>query len=303
METNPNHLTAEILQILKDVGTNRLSVGVQSFNNEILKSIQRLQRYGSGEEIKEALSSVVGMFDTVNVDMIFNFPGQTEEMLAADIKITKEAKPDQITYYPLIVSNAQAKEIAQACGPIDFRQEKRLYRLLVEQFADTYNQESIWCFTNKKGLIDEYIVNDDEYVGIGAGSLGYINGTMYANTFSIEQYINMVQKNNCPIVAKRDFSYRERVRNSLLWKLLGGTLTISDMKERYGNYFWLSLCAELLGLIITRSATFRDDSVKLTAKGRYYWLILMRTVFSVVGDYRRTRASLDTARYSKMCAS
>jgi coproporphyrinogen III oxidase-like Fe-S oxidoreductase len=293
VETNPNHLRPEILRILKDVGTNRLSIGVQSLNNEILENIRRLEKYGSGEEIKQVLSSVVGMFDTVNIDMIFNFPNQTEEMLAADIKIIKEIKPDQITYYPLIVSNSKKKEIAKTCGKINYEKEKRLYQLLVEQLTDIYNQESIWCFSNKKGSIDEYIMDNDEYVGVGPGSWGYINGTMYSNTFSIRQYISMIQENKSPVIANRSFSYLERIRYCFLLKLLGGTVSVSDMKEKYGNGSWLYLCRELLLLFTTRSVTFKDNNIILTPRGRYYCLVLMRTLFSVVGDYREIRASLD----------
>jgi coproporphyrinogen III oxidase-like Fe-S oxidoreductase len=298
VETNPNHLTPEVLRILKDVGTNRLSIGVQSFNNEILESIQRLEKYGSGQEIRERLACVVGMFDTVNVDMIFNLPSQTERMLAADCEIIKQVGTDQVTYYPLITSKCQRKKIAEACGIIDYKREKRLYQLLVEELADTYNQESIWCFSSKKGLIDEYIVNHDEYAGIGSGSLGYVNGTMYCNTCSIQQYIDVVQDHGSPVIASRSFSYLEKMRHYFLFKLLGGALSISDMKERYGNHSWLCLSPKLLCLLITRSITIADNSITLTPRGRYYWVILMRTLFAVVGDYRQTRVSIDAARYN-----
>ena len=293
VETNPNHLKPEILRILKDVGINRLSVGVQSFNNDILENIHRLEKYGTGNEIKEKLSSVVGMFDTVNVDMIFNFPNQTEQMLEADIKIIKEVKADQITYYPLMVSETKKKEIAKTCGTINYKKEKRLYQLLVEQLTDTYNQESLWCFSNKKGLTDEYIVDHDEYVGLGPGSWGYINGTMYSNTFSIQQYIKMIQENKSPLIRSRNFSYLERMRYCFLFKLLGGTVSIAYMKEKYGSRFWFYFCGELLSLFVTRSVIFRDNNIILTPRGRYYCLTLMRTLFSVVGDYREMRVSLD----------
>jgi len=293
VETNPNHLEPQILRILKDVGVNRLSVGVQSFNNEILESIRRFEKYGSGEEIKQRLSSVAGMFETLNVDMIFNFPNQTEQILAADIKIIKEIKADQITWYPLIISNSKKKEIAEKCGKVSFKQEKRLYQLLVEQLTDTYSQESIWCFSNRKGLIDEYIVNDDEYVGVGLGSWGYINGTMYSNTFSIRHYISLIQENKFPVTANRNFTYLERMRYCFLLKLLGGTVRVSDMKREYGNGFWLYLCGELLSLFATRSIIFKDNNIILTPKGQYYLLILMRTLFSVAGDYRDMRTSSD----------
>jgi coproporphyrinogen III oxidase-like Fe-S oxidoreductase len=293
VETNPNHLTPKILQILKDVGTNRLSIGVQSFNNEILESIQRLEKYGSGEEIKEKLSSVVGMFDTVNVDMIFNFPNQTDQMLRQDIKTIKEIKTNQITYYPLMVSNAQKKELVERCGKINHRWVKQSYKLIVTQLADTYNQESVWCFSHKKGSIDEYIVDHDEYVGVGTGSWGYINGTMYSNTFSILQYLTKLEQNKHSIVAYRTFSMLEKMRYYLLLKLLGGTMSVSDIKEKYGNHFWFYLCWELLFLFITRAVTFRDNNIILTHRGRYYYLILIRNFFSIVGDYRNIRASLD----------
>ncbi|MHB8203135.1 MAG: radical SAM protein, partial [Desulfomonilaceae bacterium] len=74
LETNPNHLTDEIVQVLVDSGVNRLSVGVQSFDDYMLKQMSRYHKYGSGNEIKDRLSRVLGRLDTLNVDMIFNFP-------------------------------------------------------------------------------------------------------------------------------------------------------------------------------------------------------------------------------------
>ena len=295
VETNPNHLKPKTLRILKDINVNRLSIGVQSFNNEILENIQRLEKCGTGEEIKEKLSSVVGMFDTVNVDMIFNFPNQTEQMLSADIDIIKEIKADQITYYTLIVSNSKKNEITETCGTINYKKEKRLYQLLVGQLVDTYSQESIWCFSNKKGLIDEYIMNYDEYAGVGLGSWGHVNATMYSNTFSIQQYISTLQEDKSPIIGSRKISYPERRRYCFLMDLLSGTVDISDMKKKYGNYFWFYFCGELSFLFITRSVTFRDNNIMLTPRGRYYCLILMRTLFSIVGDFREMRASSDAS--------
>lgn len=111
-----------------------------------------------------------------------------------------------------------------------------MYKLVTKQLTDTYNQESIWCFSNNKGSIDEYIVNHDEYVGLGPGSWGYINGTMYSNTFSIQQYISMIQENRSPIVASLSFSFLERMRYHFLLELFGGTMRVSDTKKNMANY-------------------------------------------------------------------
>ncbi len=286
VETNPSHLAGDILGVLKDIGTNRLSVGVQSFDDGILRSVQRYDKYGSGRQIRERLSSVVGMFDTLNVDMIFNFPNQTAEMLVTDVKIIKEIQADQVTWYPLIISKSRKQEMVRSCGKMNPRGERRLYDMLTEELADTYNAESVWCFSNRQGLIDEYPISHDDYAGLGAGSMGYVNGTLYFNTFSIPEYIRMIEEDKFPVLAIRRFSPVERMRFGLLLKLLTGSVSVSGMKAKYGKRFGLHLWKELLFLSITQSAVFRDGKIVLTAKGRYYWLSIMRTLFSTLGDYR-----------------
>jgi coproporphyrinogen III oxidase-like Fe-S oxidoreductase len=104
VETNPNHLTEANLQILKESGVNRLSVGVQTFNNDLLKAIERYHKYGSGEEIIERIRATQGIFQTLNIDMIFNFPTQTLSILEKDLTTLVGLEVDQITYYPLKLS-------------------------------------------------------------------------------------------------------------------------------------------------------------------------------------------------------
>ena len=85
VETNPNHLTDGHLEVLKKAGVNRLSVGIQSFDDTLLKAMDRYEKYGSGASIAARLKEIGGMFDTLNADMIFNFAGQSAESLKADI--------------------------------------------------------------------------------------------------------------------------------------------------------------------------------------------------------------------------
>jgi len=295
VETNPNHLKPDILDILKNAGVNRLSVGVQSFNDEILKNTQRFEKYGAGEEIKERLSSIAGRFDTLNIDMIFNFPNQTEQMLAKDIETIKEIGVDQITYYPLIVSNFQKSEISKRFGAVNYKKERQLHQQLMTQLGDMYNQESIWCFANRKGLIDEYIMDHDEYAGLGAGAMGYLDGTINSNTCSVEHYINLIEQGKCSVIRKRKFSRLQRIRYRFMMKLLSGTVKISDMTEKYGNRFWLYLFGDLSFLFVSRAIKFRDNHILLTPSGRYYCLILMRTLFSVAGEFRESRSASDAA--------
>ena len=76
-ETNPNHLIPEYLEALQG-RVQRLSVGVQSFDDGLLKQMDRYDKYGSAEEIFERIKVAAPYFTSLNVDMIFNFPLQTE---------------------------------------------------------------------------------------------------------------------------------------------------------------------------------------------------------------------------------
>lgn len=295
VETNPNHLVPGVLEKLVGIGVNRLSVGVQSFDDGILKSVERFEKYGAGEVIKDRLSSIVGMFDTLNVDMIFNFPNQTAEILARDIEIIKEIGAEQVTWYPLMVSDFRRKEMSKRCGKVDYRREKGVYRMICEGLADRYRQDSVWCFTSGAGLIDEYPIEHDEYAGAGPGSMGYIGGVLTFNTFSIRRYIEMVEDGRVPVTASREFSGVEQLRFRLLMELLSGSMDVGEMKEMHGKFFWVKLLGEFGFLFLTRSATFRDGKITLTAKGRYYWLTIMRTLFATLGDYRDMRISAENS--------
>ena len=125
-ETNPNHLVPGYLEDLGSL-VQRLSVGVQSFDNGLLKRMERYNKYGSAETILERISSVVEakLFKSLNVDMIFNFPGQTSEMIAHDIECVKASGANQTTFYPLMVSPVSRASIEKTVGHVDYANEER----------------------------------------------------------------------------------------------------------------------------------------------------------------------------------
>jgi hypothetical protein len=71
------------------------------------------------------------------------------------------------------------------------------------------------------------------------------------------------------------------------------------MKQKFGRLFKLALAWELLFFTANRAITFKNNSIQLTPRGRYYWVILMRSLFSVVGDYRQSQMSIDTVTNEK----
>ena len=295
VETNPNHLTPEILGLLEAAGVNRLSVGVQSFENGILRSIGRYERYGSGDQIARRLEGTRGRFDTVNVDLIFNYPGQSEEMFLRDLDAVRRLELDQVTFYPLMAARGVRRRLEEL-GTIDPRQERRLYYRIREQLGDDYEPSSAWCFSRRKPgsreerpMIDEYIVQQEEYAGLGSGSFGYAGGVIYANTFAIPEYIERVDRGELPVVAARRFSRAERVRYDFLMHLFGGRADLEELEARHGPEAKRRLWKELLFLRLTRAVRYGEagrESLALTRRGYYFWIILMREFFSGVNNFR-----------------
>lgn len=286
VETNPNHLTEDRLAGLKRAGVDRLSVGVQSFDDGLLRKMDRLDKYGSGSEIADRLRSTLGRFGTLNADMIFNFPTQTEAMIDRDLEILTGIGIDQITWYPLMVSDSTRQKVMETLGRVDDRQEARFYRRIVDRLVPMFRFSSAWCFSRKSAMIDEYIVDYDEYAGLGSGSIGYLNGVCYANTFDIRGYIARIDRGELPLLASRGFSLRERIRYDFLMKLFGTRLNVAELRNRYKGVFGSLLWPELLAFFMIGALSWRPPEITLTGRGRYVWVILMREFFTAVNNFR-----------------
>ncbi|MCX7635457.1 MAG: coproporphyrinogen III oxidase family protein [Syntrophales bacterium] len=286
VETNPHHLTEGHLAVLRDAGVARLSVGVQSFHDGLLHDMGRLAKYGNGAEIAARLMAAKGLFTTLNADMIFNFPSQTEAMLKADLAVLITLDLDQITYYPLMVADATREAVARSLGRVDYRKEERFYNLILEGLQSRYRFSSAWCFSRKEAMIDEYIVDYEEYAGLGSGSIGFLEGVCYANTFDIAGYIAQIERNELPVAASRTFGLRELMRYDFLMKLFGTRLDLAFFRKKYGRSPWPYLWFDIAAFAAAGCFAKRNGLLELSKRGCYAWVILMREFFIAVNNFR-----------------
>ncbi len=287
IETNPNHLTKSNLETLKNIGVNRLSVGVQTFDDGLLKTLKRYHKYGSGKEIAARLKQAQGIFQTLNVDLMFNFPTQTADMLEQDLSTIAGLGIDQITYYPLMASSqTQEKMNKELGGAVDSKKGRKFYTKITETLSSRYRASTPWCFSRNDTVIDEYAVTFDEYAGLGSGSIGHLGGSAYANTFDIETYIKKVNQGLLPLAAKRDFSLHERLCYDFLMKLFGLSLDIAALKKKHGVNIYRHLWSEILFFRLIDGLRKRGDTLSLTKRGKYYWFLMMREFFIGVNNFR-----------------
>ena len=343
-ETNPNHLVPEVIDRLAGK-VQRLSVGVQSFDDELLRQMQRYGKYGSGVQTLERIIAIKDAFDSLNVDMIFNFPSQTEEMLINDLACVLESHANQVTFYPLMASPAVSRSLARTVGHVDYSREQQYYQLICDVLTGKkdppYVFGSAWTFnarngagigvdmgggngaagtgcgasvgssagsgndsahaygsdgSNGNGMIDEYIVDYEEYPAIGSGGLSYLDGALYANTFSVKDYNKLIEGGRMSIIGRTPFTKWDRMRYRFMMQLFGLRLDKKQWRRDFGCSVARGMPAEYAFFKLAGAIAYEDeDKILLSPKGRYLLVALMREFFIGVNKVRdEARASLDT---------
>jgi len=284
METTQREITPEVIAALKKAGTNRLSIGVQSFDNDLLRALGRL--VGSGEEAIEKLKMAQGQFDTVNADFIFNFPTQTIAQFEKDVATFKELGLDQATFYPLMPSPHKKSRLERRFHTIDTSHEKEFYDVILrELYQGGYKASTAWCFSRGDKLIDEYIIDYDDYIGVGAGSVGLQNGNFFVNTFSLEKYDELISNGKLPIVSWRRLSEREHLRYYMLTKLFGMSLDPEKFRQRFNadvhnKLQWELAFFKIFGLV-------KDNHrIEVTPKGMYTLCVMQKEFFAALNTLR-----------------
>lgn len=280
-EANPN-IDNRIINLLKD-RVDRLSIGVQSFQDTILVRSQRLEKYGNSNQIQENISKAIESFDIVNVDMIFNFYDQTEQDLFDDLQILKSLSPHQIAYYPLM--NSRNSRIKKMYGGYSKLNELPFYKIIMNELENEYNQVGSWSYSKKRGrYFDEYVVNHDEYLGLGAGSFSYIDNVLYANTFNINEYITNINKHVSTIKLKNAYGRRDQLKYRLMLRLFANEFDKVGFNKEYGSNSTGLLAKELAFLKLV--GAFNPNSYSLTQSGKYFAMVMMKEFYIGMNELR-----------------
>jgi oxygen-independent coproporphyrinogen-3 oxidase len=147
-------------------------------------------------------------------------------------------------------------------------------------------------------MFDEYIIDQDDYVGVGSGAFSYVGGAMYSTTFSLNHYCRRVEDGLSGITQQRALGTKERMRYDYLMKLFGGELRHDYIRKRYGSAFALRMAPELAAMRLLGATRHDADAIRLTRRGMYCWVLMMAEFFNSVNDVREqmrehVRAELD----------
>jgi coproporphyrinogen III oxidase-like Fe-S oxidoreductase len=165
--------------------------------------------------------------------------------------------------------------------------EKKYYEIILKEiYSQKYTPSTVWCFSKGNRIIDEYIVDYADYIGIGSGSVSLVNGIFYVNTFSLGKYSEMLNNNHLPISRLRNLSEKEYLRYYLLTKLFGTKINKDQFRQQFGIDVFKKLGTELNLLKLSGAILEENGLIKVTKPGMYIVSVMMREFFASLNTLR-----------------
>ncbi|MGG7049181.1 MULTISPECIES: coproporphyrinogen III oxidase family protein [unclassified Campylobacter] len=287
-ESDPNHISPESLKRFNGL-IDRLSVGVQSFDDDTLKKVGRYEKFGSSKEVQSRLEKALGLIPVISLDLIFNLPNQTKQQLINDINISKQIAPEQITLYPLMKSELTRDNIARSLGVSSVDNEREFYEIIVDEFKKGgYSQNNAWAFSRNgcDHLRDEYVGSNHEYLGVGSGAFSFLNGELVINAFNLLEYGRRVKAGENTVIAKCGFSKKERLKYIFLTELFDGSVNIKNYNQNNAANLYKDLFLEINLLKMVNAIYEENGCIKPTFFGKYICVVLMRDFYAGMDKVR-----------------
>ena len=192
-EANPGTLDREMATALKKMGFNRLSMGVQAWQNRLLKDLGRIHTIEGFLENYKAVREAG--FENVNVDLMFALPNQTMADWQETVKNITALEPEHISAYSLIIEEGtpffERYEKGQL-EPASEELDRKMYHWAVDYLAEKgYEQYEISNFAKKgkQSRHNRIYWRAEEYLGMGLGSHSYMEGERFHNIYDLQEYI------------------------------------------------------------------------------------------------------------------
>lgn len=198
LEANPGTLTEAKLRLMKEAGVNRLSVGVQSFDDDCLKRIGRIHRAGEAVD-SIRLAQSMG-FNNISMDLMYGLPGQDMDILQASVEQALALKVQHISIYGLQLEEGTVFARQQAMGKLQLPGDE-LVETMYDYITDvlpakgyTRYEISNYALGGCESKHNSLYWQDVPYLGLGAGAHSYWLGNRYENPADIAQYISRISE-------------------------------------------------------------------------------------------------------------
>ncbi|ALP03932.1 Oxygen-independent coproporphyrinogen-III oxidase 1 [Clostridioides difficile] len=273
IECNPGTLTLEKLKTMKEIGINRLSIGLQAIQEKHLNFIGRIHTYEEFEKnYKDALS--VG-FKNINIDLMYSLPNQTLCDWKETLEKVVHLNPTHISAYSLILEEGTELYNMYESNKFELIDENvdiEMYEYTINYLKSKgYNQYEISNYS-KEGYNCEHNIlywECEHYIGIGAGASGYINENRYNNVESLEDYHLSLVKREKPIQENEILSEKDMIEEKIFMGLrMNKGIKLEDFKKKFGIDFREKYNKQIEMLLARKLINQSFEGIQLTQKGR-----------------------------------
>lgn len=274
IEVNPGAVTMHKLMEYKEAGVNRLSIGLQSCNNELLKEIGRIHTY---EQFLDTYNMARDIgFNNINVDLMLGLPKQTIQDLKFSLNKVINLNTEHISVYSLILEkNTKLYELVEKGQVI--LQEEEIERQMYWYVKNTlelngYKHYEISNFA-KEGFESKHNVNcwkQKEYIGIGLNASSYIDSERYSNIENIKKYIENIEvgkfEKNKIVEEIQEEIDKQKEFMILGLRMIKG-ISVQEFKNKFGENPIYIFNKQLNELVNAKLISVDGDKIKLTNRG------------------------------------
>ena len=273
IEANPGDLDADKIAVLKNSAVNRVSLGVQTFDDKMLKKIGRSHLE---KDIYENIDRLkLAGFDNISIDLIYALPGQTMEQVKENVAKAIGLDIPHMSLYSLILENHTVFMNRMRRGKLPLPKEEleaEMFEYIITELERAgFEHYEISNFSKPSFESRHNLMYWDnaEYYGIGAGASGYVNGVRYKNHGPIRHYLSAVEEGNARITEEH-LSQKEQMEEEMFLGLRKKSgVSMSRFEEKFGRSFE-GLYGEIVRDLVQQGLMqIEGDRVRMTKRGLF----------------------------------
>lgn len=219
IEANPGTVNKEKLEFYYHHGINRLSIGLQAWQNQLLKTLGRI--HTQQEFLENYYAARAAGFKNINVDLMLGLPDQTFEDWKQTLQQVLQLKPDHISAYSLKIEEGtpfgRLYEQGKLTLPVeDLERDMYHYALdLLEQHKYLHYEISNFALGGKQSVHNKIYWKNEEYIGLGVGAHSFLNKVRFSNVVDIRQYNECLRQKKSPVAERHPISLEEEMSETM----------------------------------------------------------------------------------------
>ncbi len=269
VEGNPEGLSPEKLELLKKEGVTRFSLGIQTLNDRYLKYLGRCHTAATAVQTFKSLRACG--FQNINCDLMYSFPGQTDQEIKEDVTAITALNSEHLSLYTLTIEEPSRFHVIKVQLD-DSEKRAAQYELVLKLLAHTgFNQYEVSNFAQHRRE-SEHNLNYWEggnYIGLGVGAHSHINGVRSWNVQRVDDYIIKLNNGLSPVEAREELSLQKRLMETIVFGLrMNKGVDIIQVTEQFGLSLPTEAQGEIGRLIEGKFLAKEEKYLKVTPQGR-----------------------------------